>query len=251
MALIDRFGWQDTLFIFAAVVLLILPLSFALAAPRGAGAVVAQPGAPRQSVVQALAEAFGHTSYVLLVLGFFTCGFQIFFIAVHLPAYLVDRGLPAEIGGWAIATIGLFNIVGAISAGWISNLMPKRYLLSLIYFGRAVAILVYHPAAAERASTLVFAAVLGATLAVHRAAYLRRWSRSCSARAGSPCCSASPSSAIRSAGSSGSGSAASCSNVPDPTTRSGGSRSCSALLSAAINLPIVEKPVVRPVAVPG
>ena len=72
-------------------------------------------------MVQALAEAFGHRSYVLLVLGFFTCGFQIFFITVHLPAYLVDRGLPAEIGGWTIATIGLFNIIGAISAGWISN----------------------------------------------------------------------------------------------------------------------------------
>jgi MFS family permease len=161
VALIDRFGWQHTLIIFAAVVLLILPLSFALAAPRQAGAVLAQTGAPRQSVVQALIEAFGHTSYVLLVLGFFTCGFQIFFVAVHLPAYLVDRGLPAEIGGWAIATIGLFNIVGAISAGWISNMMPKRYLLSLIYFGRAVAILVYMLLPLSALSTLVFAAVLG------------------------------------------------------------------------------------------
>jgi MFS family permease len=159
--LIDRFGWQATLLIFAAAVLLILPLSFALAAPRQAGAVLAQTGAPRQSVVQALTEAFGHTSYVLLVLGFFTCGFQIFFIAVHMPAYLVDRGLPAEIGGWAIATIGLFNIVGAISAGWISNVMPKRYLLSLIYFGRAVAILVYILLPTSAVTTLVFSAVLG------------------------------------------------------------------------------------------
>jgi MFS family permease len=159
--LIDRFGWQATLLIFAAAVLLILPLSLALAAPRQAGAALAQTGAPRQSVVQALIEAFGHTSYVLLVLGFFTCGFQIFFIAVHMPAYLVDRGLPAEIGGWAIATIGLFNIVGAISAGWISNVMPKRYLLSLIYFGRAVAILVYILLPPSAVTTLVFSAVLG------------------------------------------------------------------------------------------
>ncbi|MEA2925930.1 MAG: hypothetical protein QOD25_3052 [Alphaproteobacteria bacterium] len=161
VALIDRFGWQHTLLIFAAVVLLILPLSFALASPRGAAAVAEQSAPPRQSVVQALIEAFGHTSYVLLVLGFFTCGFQIFFVAVHLPAYLVDRGLPAEIGGWAIATIGLFNIVGAISAGWISNMMPKRYLLSLIYFGRAVAILVYMLLPLSALSTLVFSAVLG------------------------------------------------------------------------------------------
>ena len=138
-----------------------MPLSLALAAPREAGAAAAQTGAPQQSVVQALTEAFGHRSYVLLVLGFFTCGFQIFFIAVHLPAYLVDRGLPAEIGGWAIAIIGLFNIVGAISAGWLANLMPKRYILSFIYFGRAVAILVYIMLPPSAVATLVFGAVLG------------------------------------------------------------------------------------------
>jgi MFS family permease len=161
VALIDRVGWQETLVIFAAVVLVIMPLSLALASPRGAGARAAASKQPQQSVVQALSEALGHNSYVLLVLGFFTCGFQIFFIAVHMPAYLVDRGLPAEIGGWAIATIGLFNIVGAISAGWISNVMPKRYLLSLIYFGRAVAILVYILLPPSAVTTLVFSAVLG------------------------------------------------------------------------------------------
>src|SRR5262245_66010863 len=95
----------------------------------------------QQSVAQALSEALGHKSYVLLVLGFFTCGFQIFFIAVHLPAYLVDRSLPSEVGGWTLASIGLFNIVGAIAAGWLAAFMPKRYILSLIYFGRAAAIL--------------------------------------------------------------------------------------------------------------
>src|SRR5947209_1178179 len=142
VALIDAVGWQRTLIIFAAIVMLIVPLSLSLAMPRdteAAGGAVRQ----RQSVTQALSEAFGHNSYVLLVLGFFTCGFQIFFIAVHLPAYLVDRGLPAEIGGWTLAVIGLFNIVGAITAGWLAEFMPKRYILSLIYFGRAAAILVY------------------------------------------------------------------------------------------------------------
>ena len=66
-------------------------------------------------------------SYVLLVLGFFTCGFQLAFITVHLPSYLVDRGLSAEAGGWALATIGLFNIVGSITSGYLGNRMPKRY----------------------------------------------------------------------------------------------------------------------------
>ena len=98
---------------------------------------------------------------MLLVLGFFTCGFQIFFVAVHLPAYLVDRGLPAEVGGWTLGVIGLFNIIGAIAAGWLSNLMPKRYLLSFIYFARSLAILVYIMLPPSAPVTLLFGAVLG------------------------------------------------------------------------------------------
>jgi MFS family permease len=160
VALIDSFGWQHTLLIFAAVVLLIMPLSFALAMPRDAMSPAAG-AAPRQSVKQSLTEAFGHRSYVLLVLGFFTCGFQIFFIAVHLPAYLVDRGLPAWTGGWTLASIGLFNIIGAILAGWLSASMPKRYILSFIYFGRALAILVYILLPPSTVTTLIFGAVLG------------------------------------------------------------------------------------------
>jgi MFS family permease len=161
VALIDGYGWQLTLLIFAAVVLLIVPLSLALASPRQTGAPAAAAAPLEQSVAQALTEALGHRSYLLLVLGFFTCGFQVFFISVHLPAYLVDRGLPAEIGGWTLGVIGLFNIVGAVAAGWLSALMPKRYLLSLIYFGRSVAILVYIMLPPSAAATLLFGAVLG------------------------------------------------------------------------------------------
>jgi len=161
VALIDGYGWQRTLVIFAAIVLLIMPLSLALATPRDAGAGTAATAPPQQSLAQALTEAFGHRSYWLLVLGFFTCGFQLFFIAVHLPAYLVDRGLPAEIGGWTLGVVGLFNIVGAVAAGWLSAFMPKRYLLSLIYFARAVAILVYIMLPPSTAATLIFGAVLG------------------------------------------------------------------------------------------
>ena len=84
----------------------------------------------QQSLRQALAEAIGHRSYLLLVIGFFTCGFQLPFITVHLPAYLIDRGLSAQVGGWTIAVIGLFNIVGSLTSGWLSNYMPKRYISS-------------------------------------------------------------------------------------------------------------------------
>ena len=160
VALIGAVGWQHTLLIFAAAVLLIMPLSLTLAAPRGAGAHPADAPA-QQSMRQALSEAFSHRSYVYLALGFFTCGFQLFLIAVHLPAYLVDRGLSAELGGWTLGVIGLFNIVGAIGAGWLSTFLPKRYILSAIYFGRAVAILVYIMLPPSAAATLALGAVLG------------------------------------------------------------------------------------------
>ena len=160
VALIDQVGWQNTLLIFAVILLSILPLSIALAAPpavAGAGSRTA----PRQSVRQALSEAFGHRSYVLLVLGYFTCGFQLFFIAVHLPAYLVDRGLPAAIGGWTLAIIGLFNILGSVGSGWLANLMPKRFILSAIYFSRSIAILIFILLPPSPIATLVFGAVIG------------------------------------------------------------------------------------------
>jgi MFS family permease len=158
--LIDWTGWQNTLVIFGGIMLLILPLSLALATPRGAAAA---PGVPRaqQSARQALMEAFGHRSYVLLVLGFFTCGFQLAFITVHLPAYLLDRGLSADVGAWTIGFIGLFNIFGSILAGWLGNRMPKRYILSAIYFGRALAVVAFITLPASPAAAIVFGAVTG------------------------------------------------------------------------------------------
>ena len=160
VALMDKFGWQETLLIFGGVTLLILPLSLALAtsiAPTGQASVAK----PTQSARQAFAEAFGHRSYVLLVLGFFTCGFQLAFITVHLPSYLIDRGMSAEIGGWTLAVIGMFNIIGSLGSGWLSNRMPKRYLLSSIYFIRAVAIVAFITLPASPTATLVFGAVTG------------------------------------------------------------------------------------------
>src|SRR6185436_4114369 len=97
-------------------------------------------GAANQSFRPALAEAFGHRSYVLLVLGFFTCGFQLAFVTAHLPAYLADRGLEAHIGGWVMAAIGFFNIAGSLGVGWLAKVMPMRHILSAIYFVRAVSI---------------------------------------------------------------------------------------------------------------
>jgi MFS family permease len=161
VALMNAYGWQTTLTIFAGLLLLILPLSIALSAPRSVAANVSAAPVSQQSLRHALAEAFGHRSYVLLVLGFFTCGFQLAFVTVHLPSYLLDRGLSAEVGGWTLATIGLFNIIGSLASGWLGNRMPKRYILSIIYFTRAIAIAVFILLPPSTVATLIFGAVTG------------------------------------------------------------------------------------------
>jgi MFS family permease len=160
VGLIGAFGWQHTLLIFAGVILLIVPLSLALIAPKSHGSSQPSP-AEKQSLAQALSEAFGHRSYVLLVLGFFTCGFQLLFVTVHLPAYLVDRGLSADAGAWTIGVIGLFNIVGSILAGWLGDRMPKRYLLSAIYLLRSLAVVAFITLPPSLPTALVFGAVIG------------------------------------------------------------------------------------------
>ena len=164
VALIDAVGWQATLEVFAGLLLLIIPLAFAVATPRSDAAPVLgtlQLAVRTQTYRQALAEAFAHRSYILLVLGFFTCGFQIGFMTVHLPAYLIDRGLSAAIGGWTLGVIGLFNIVGAMLSGWLGGRMPKRYILSFIYFARALAVVVLITLPASPVVTLIFGAVVG------------------------------------------------------------------------------------------
>jgi MFS family permease len=161
VALMDAYDWQWALTIFAGLMLLIVPLSIVLSTPHdGAANMLAAP-VPQQSLRHALAEAFRHRSYVLLVLGFFTCGFQLAFVTVHLPSYLLDRGLSAEVGGWTLAVIGLFNIVGSLMSGYLGNRMPKRYILSIIYFSRAISIAVFISLPPSTAATLIFGAVTG------------------------------------------------------------------------------------------
>ncbi len=160
IALQNAYGWQSTLVIFGVMVLLVLPLSLALA-PTAESRKPAAAGVAQQSFGAALNEAFRHPSYVLLVLGFFTCGFHVAFITTHLPPYLIDKGIPASWGGWVIALIGLFNIIGSLSAGWIGTRYPKRYLLAAIYFTRAIAFAVFLMVPVTPASAIIFGAVMG------------------------------------------------------------------------------------------
>jgi MFS family permease len=156
---IAAYGWQTTLLMMAAIVLVIPPLAFFI---RGKPAPVpVRPGEKDQSLMAAMREAFSHRSYRLLVAGFFVCGFQIAFITVHLPPYLADIGMPAMIGGYAIGLIGLFNIFGSITSGVLTGHLPKRFILAVLYLTRSAAIAVFILLPPSVPSVLIFSAVMG------------------------------------------------------------------------------------------
>ncbi len=137
--LLTHIGWYGALLTLAGVSLLMVPLAAAMV-ERNLGA---HANLFKQSAGEAMREALGHRGYVLLTLGFFVCGFQVVFIGVHLPSYLLDKGLPANVGVTALALIGLFNIVGTYTAGWLGGKISKKYILSAIYFGRAIVIALF------------------------------------------------------------------------------------------------------------
>lgn len=134
--LIDGLGWQGALWVLAALALLILPLSIPI---RGKPTHVRGS----QSLSAALKEAGGHNGYRLLNLGFFVCGFHVAFVATHLPGYIATCNLDPLIGATALGIVGFFNIIGGLLAGWLGGRLPKKYLLSSIYLGRAIAIALF------------------------------------------------------------------------------------------------------------
>ncbi|HEY4541468.1 MAG TPA: MFS transporter [Noviherbaspirillum sp.] len=156
---ISSLGTTTTLFILAAAVLLILPLSSGLReAPR------AQTGSHQvapQSTISALREALGHRSFLLLVLGYFVCGFQVVFIGVHLPAYLRDGQLPSSVAPTALALIGLFNIFGSYAVGLLGSVIPQKMILSSIYLLRSVVIVIFLAVPLSPLSVYVFSACMG------------------------------------------------------------------------------------------
>ena len=154
--LIDGVGWQNALFILGLSALAIVPLAFGLKEP----AVTAAKG-PQQSMKAAVSEAFAHPSFLLLMAGYFVCGFQVVFIGVHMPSYLKDHGLTPTVATTALALIGLFNVVGTYAAGSLGERMPKRYILSAIYALRAVAITVFLNVPLTPWSVYIFSAVMG------------------------------------------------------------------------------------------
>ena len=156
---IGAYGWHTALTIMAGVMLLVPLLAFVM---RGRPeAVPARHGEADQTIVAALREAFGHSSYRLLVAGFFVCGFQIAFITVHLPPYLLDVGIPAMYGAYAVGLIGLFNIFGAITSGVLSGRMARRVILVWLYLARSALIAAFILLPPSVPTTLAFSALIG------------------------------------------------------------------------------------------
>ena len=136
MSLVE-YGWQDTLLFFSIFVVIGLGLAFLLTTPKTTEGDMSDD---KQTAMEAIKEAFANKSYIYLTLGFFVCGWHITLVATHIPAYLSDKGLP----GWCAATllsmIGLFNIFGTLTCGYLSTKFPKKFILSFIYFARGIVI---------------------------------------------------------------------------------------------------------------
>jgi MFS family permease len=155
-------GWVVALQSLAAISLLALPAAFVLRGhpPHAAPAPGAAP-VRRETTREALGRALANPSYRLLAAGFFVCGFHVAFIATHLPGVVAQCQLPPAVGAWALAVIGLFNIIGSFGIGWAVGRWRMKSLLSLVYATRALAVLVFLLAPKTETTVLVFAAVIG------------------------------------------------------------------------------------------
>jgi predicted MFS family arabinose efflux permease len=157
-AFIATYGWQPTALLMAGTAATVPFLASVFA---GAKAVPSMDAAPEFGLAQTLRAAFEHPSYLLLITGFFVCGFQLAFVTIHMPPYLTDRGIDASLAAWALALIGLFNIVGAYVAGLLGARRSNKLLLCGIYLGRAVAIALFMTLPITPVSVLLFAAAMG------------------------------------------------------------------------------------------
>lgn len=159
-ALTVALGWAQAMQVLALFVLLVLPAAFVL---RGNSLAAAPAGQKAVGTGEAIRTALKDNSYRLLTAGFFVCGFHVAFLATHLPGVVQSCGLPVQVGAWALAVIGLFNIIGSFAVGWAVGRWRMKSLLSLIYAARGLAVLIFLLAPKTEAVVLVFAAVMGLT----------------------------------------------------------------------------------------
>ncbi|WP_046600219.1 MFS transporter [Neorhizobium galegae] len=158
-ALISTYGWSDSLVYIALLMLLVPVLAYPLRGNSSSG--TQSQSEVKQTVGEALREAFGHQSYLLLTSGFFVCGFQVAFITAHFPAYLGDIGIAPAYAVIAMALIGFFNIIGSFGAGMIGQRYSKPYFLAYIYIARSIAVTAFLLLPQTPVSVIVFAIVMG------------------------------------------------------------------------------------------
>lgn len=159
---ITQNGWSASLIGLAVIAATMAPLGWYFAKLGEEGKLPQPASNVRQATAgEALRTAFGDRSYTLLTLGYFVCGFQVVFIGAHLTPYLLDHGVPARVGVTALALVGLFNCFGTYLAGVLAGKMPKRYVLSFIYFMRSVVIVAFLAAPLSEWSVYTFAAAIG------------------------------------------------------------------------------------------
>lgn len=158
--MLNSIDWVTSLALFAGVMVVMSPLAAYLkdvAAPKAATG----SSQPSQSVSAAIREALGHRGFFLLNLGFIACGFQLAFIAGHLPAYIIDKGLTSTDAAAALALIAAFNIVGTYMFGHLGDTLRRKYLLSVLYAIRAAAMALFVLLPISRYSVYGFSIVMG------------------------------------------------------------------------------------------
>jgi len=159
--LIQWVGWMGTMWSMAAVALLAIPLLNRLTSDTHAPTAV--PTTPEGGLKKVVSDAMRNPSYLLLHLGFFTCGFHIAFLVTHLPTEVGLCGLSPTVASWSLALIGLANIVGSLIAGSCVNLYRSKYVLAVMYGSRAVLIALYLVAPKTEWTFYAFAVGLGLT----------------------------------------------------------------------------------------
>ena len=135
-----EYGWENTLLIFGFFILIGLILAFYLTTPKD---VVGGKINDNQTAKEALAEAFKNKSFIYLTLGFFVCGWHIALVATHIPVYINDRGLPEWCTVTILSMIGLFNIAGTLTSGYLAQKLSKKLILSSIYLARGLVIAIF------------------------------------------------------------------------------------------------------------
>ncbi len=155
--LISQIGWSNALLVLAGLIALIIPLAAPL---TGRASDMTEASAGADSVSAAVAEARSHSGFLLLTAGFFVCGFQVFFLSAHLPNLLTMHGYP-NLGGWALATIGLSNGFGSYLAGWLGARYSKKGLLAGLYLLRSLAFVIFLLMPINVVTVLTFSAIIG------------------------------------------------------------------------------------------